>query len=518
MTHKPAANNEFRCACGTLVVMNPQRGGYCPRCQRHIPAPSSDAGAETLALMVPAADSSVSDRSPVESSEEGGDDLIGTQLEHFEIVSRLAKGGMGAVYRAWDTSLQRHVALKVIRTRGDVSPSETDDVPRLLHEARAQARLNHLNVVQVYYVSRRPESPFLAMELVPGETLADRLQRGPLSFATLMDVAIQVTRALQRASEHEIVHGDVKPGNILLTEEGVAKLSDFGLAQSVEAATTQRQAIAGTPNYLAPECCRGEPVTIQSDMYSLGITCFEMTFGRLPYTFDDSDLQSRIRAHCAQPVDFPDPWPDSLPEGWRDVLSQLLSKDSSDRFADYESLLKRLRRLRPIPRRTAGWFVRGVAWGVDLMLVSAAVNLTYGVFEQAAASLPESGDLIRLVGTDISAPVPLIAAYFQGRTRTSPGKRLFQIRIVDLHGFPAHPIPLTYRALAQLMPVWMFVLPWLLKVLGLAPVAVIAFLACAGWLVVDAGLALLSRDGRSLHDRIFGTRVVLDTGDVSEGG
>lgn len=517
MTHKAGASHEFRCACGTLVVMDPQQGGYCPRCQRHIPAPATDAGVETLALVAPSTVSPAEDRSPVESSEVGVDDLVGTHLEHFEIVSRLAKGGMGAVYRAWDTSLQRHIALKVIRAYGETS-SEPEEVSKLLREARAQARLNHPNVVQVYYVSRSPDTPFLAMELVPGDTLADRLQRGPLSFAGLMDIAIQVTRALQRASELQIVHGDVKPGNILLTEDGIAKLSDFGLAQSVESPTAQRHAIAGTPNYLAPECCRGAQATIQSDMYSLGITCFEMTFGRLPYTFADSDLQSRIRAHCAQPVDFPDPWPDSLPEGWLDVLSQLLAKDPADRFTDYKSLLKRLRRLRPIPRRTAGWFVRGVAWGVDLMLVSAAVNLTYAAFDQAAASLPASADLIRLIGTDIAAPVPLVAAYLQGRTRTSPGKRLFQIRVVDLHGLPAHPITLSYRALAQLVPVWMFVVPWLLKTLGIAPLAVIVFLACGGWLLVDTGLALLSRDGRSLHDRIFGTRVVLDTGDVSEGG
>ncbi len=436
-------------------------------------------------------------------------------LGHFRVIERLGSGGMGAVYRALDESLQRYVALKVIEETRSSGSSDGGQVRRLLEEARAQARVRHRNVVHIYYVSREEdgsaETPFLAMELVEGETLADEIRRGPIPFARIIEVALGTAEALRQSARYDIVHGDVKPRNILLDEEGVVRLSDFGLARRLTRKGEDENPIAGTPNYMSPEACRGQPLDARSDQYSLGVMLYQMTFGSLPYTFEDDSAQSRIEAHCTAIPEFPEAWPDSLPEGWRVLLGKLLAKDPEDRYPDYDSLIEALGALQPLELPPAGRLVRGLAWAVDILLAFGLQAFLYAPFTvpSVIAYLSER-PLLRILAASSSAVVPMMAAYFVARWRTSPGKKLFQIRIVSLHGLDPGRARLASRAAAQFLPIWLVVVSHVTLAFGIHSFGVLAIFVGLIVLLADAGLAMIRRDRRSLHDLSFGTQVVLD--------
>ena len=204
----------------------------------------------------------------------------GSQVGRYVVLSRLGAGAMGVVLAAYDPELDRKVALKLLRQRegprGDAARA------RLQREAQALAQLNHRNVVHIYFVGRDPESPYLAMELVGGSTLAERMQ-SPLPYAEVVSIGLQVVQALRQSARFDIIHGDIKPGNILL-DEGVVKLSDFGLSQRISDEGLSPGTVAGTPNYMAPEVCSGQPADVRSDQYSLGVMLFEMVTGSRPFS------------------------------------------------------------------------------------------------------------------------------------------------------------------------------------------------------------------------------------------
>ena len=158
-------------------------------------------------------------------------------------------------------------------------------IQQLLQEARSQARVNHPNVVHIYFVDQARDFPFFAMELIRGSTLKHQLANGPLPFAEVVRIAAQLAAALRHALQFDIVHGDVKPGNILQSKSGTVKLSDFGLARRLSKLQPGKGQLIGTPNYLCPEAADQKPVDFRSDMYSLGVTLFELTFGRQPYFY-----------------------------------------------------------------------------------------------------------------------------------------------------------------------------------------------------------------------------------------
>ncbi|MBL8849674.1 MAG: protein kinase, partial [Planctomycetaceae bacterium] len=425
------------------------------------------------------------------------DPLIGQQLGHFRIMSRLGIGGMGAVYRAMDESLQRYVALKVID-----DPEADDDgrrVARLLQEARAQARVNHANVVHIYYVSRNEQQPFLAMELVHGATLADRLREGPLPFAEIIEIALQTVEALRQASLFDIVHGDIKPGNILLSDGATVKLSDFGLAQRLSQTSKNPDRLAGTPNYLSPEACRGQATDIRSDMYALGVMLFEMTFGRLPYTFVGEHANARIRAHCSGHAEFPERWPAHLPEEWKGLLERLLAKEPCERFWTYDLLLDDLHALRPVARPQAGRLVRTIAWIVDITLVSAIQRFIIGLFAGGAVGAYLSGRPgMALLASLSGFTVPAVVMYLQSLWRMSPGKELLQIRIVDVHGLAPQSGRLALRSLLAMLPIWHFALQAFCDAAGVPVVGKIAGFATLAVVAVDALFGLFRRDCRTL--------------------
>lgn len=497
-----------RCDCGEDVHVDPLCGAVCANCQRfHPPDAVVDLGGETLSVP-----SGFMDQQPKkeQAKEPAVDPMIGRRLGHFQILSRLGRGGMGAVYRATDESLQRFVALKVISDRK--VEDDTRRVARLLQEARAQARVNHPNVVHIYYVGEQGNTPFLAMELIHGPTLSDRMKAGRIPFTDVVRIGIQIVEALRQAAMYDIVHGDIKPSNILLADGDTVKLSDFGLAQRLSDVETLGDRIAGTPNYLSPEACRGENVDVRSDMYSLGVMLFEMTFGRLPYTFEEPGPLGRINAHCAAPPEFPDPWPDDLPVGWFDVLARLLAKNPRQRYWNHDVLLEDLRALEPVELPKAGRIVRGLAWTLDLLVGVALQRFLLGLTQDdTVGRVLAIHPSLPTLATGSAFVVPLLIATLQSRWKTTPGKELFQIRIVDRHGLTPTRAALGARTILPFLILWQTALQATAQSAGLPAlgryVGVLTLLAVG----LDAATMLLRKDRRAIHDLLTGTQVVLDT-------
>ncbi|MFQ5923963.1 MAG: protein kinase, partial [Anaerolineales bacterium] len=201
--------------------------------------------------------------------------------ERYEFQEEIGRGGMGEVYRALDTWLEREVAAKVLSSDA-LGP---DGRERLLAEAQAAARLNHPNVVSVYDVGEIDGQPFIVMELVEGETLH---KYQPENQGERLAIVLEICAALEHAHLQGIVHRDLKPENVMVAPDGMARLMDFGLASwTVEAPDAPEGGTAGTVYYLAPEVLRGEPASVQSDLYALGVMLYELLTGELPFSGED---------------------------------------------------------------------------------------------------------------------------------------------------------------------------------------------------------------------------------------
>jgi len=217
-------------------------------------------------------------------------DLIGKSIERYHILEQLGEGGMAVVYKAYDTRLEREVAVKVIRR--DAFPAQHNEriFKRFEREARALARLSHPNIVKVLDYGTHDGSPFLVLEYLPGGTLKHRLGK-PIPWQEAAALLIPVARALHYAHENKIVHRDVKPSNILINQSGEPMLTDFGIAKLLESdegqtLTTGTGVGVGTPEYMSPEQGLGQEVDARADIYSLGIIFYEMVTGRKPFRAD----------------------------------------------------------------------------------------------------------------------------------------------------------------------------------------------------------------------------------------
>jgi tRNA A-37 threonylcarbamoyl transferase component Bud32 len=208
---------------------------------------------------------------------------VGTLLNgRYRLDAQIGAGGMSTVYRAFDTVLERQVAIKLMHRE---IASDSDQLERFRREARAVAQLNHPHVVGVIDAGEDNGTPYIVFEYVEGETLKDRIRRyGRLPVGEAVAYAIEIARALGAAHEHQIVHRDVKPQNVLIDEEGTAKVTDFGIARSLtEEGLTADGRVLGTTDYVSPEQALGQDVGPQSDLYSLGIVLFEMLTGDVPF-------------------------------------------------------------------------------------------------------------------------------------------------------------------------------------------------------------------------------------------
>ena len=271
---------------------------------------------------------------------------VGTRLATYEIVSLLGVGGMGEVYRAVDTRLARTVAIKVLPT----AARSPEGVQRFRQEARLASALQHPNVVTIYSAEEADGHEFIVMEFVEGESLYDRIRRERIEGSFLLEMGTQVADALAAAHALGLVHRDIKPGNILITAQGAAKVTDFGLAKRVIADgvtavnLTQVGAIVGTPAYMSPEQTRGAPLDGRSDIFSLGVTLYEAAAGRQPFEGDTSFAVFRaIATSKEEPVSRMRP---DLPPQLDLVLGRAMAKDPGERWATGRDFADALRSLR----------------------------------------------------------------------------------------------------------------------------------------------------------------------------
>ena len=268
--------------------------------------------------------------------------MIGKTVSHYRILEKLGEGGMGVVYKAHDTKLDRVVALKFLPHYLTSDPKEKE---RFYHEARAASGLLHANVAVVFEINDYDDQVFIAMEYVEGKTLKQIVEEEALAIKKILDIAIQMCDGLVVAHERGIVHRDIKSENIMVTAKGQPKITDFGLAK-VKGATklTKTGSTLGTAAYMSPEQARGEEVDHRSDIFSFGVVLYEMLTGRLPFGGEHlaALLYSIINVEPQPIARFNEK---VTPEIER-IAAKALEKDRDDRYQHVDEMLSDLRRER----------------------------------------------------------------------------------------------------------------------------------------------------------------------------
>lgn len=256
--------------------------------------------------------------------------------ENYELLGTLGKGGMGYVYKALDKKLKREVAFKILD-----STSDGEAIKRFYLEAQAMKELDHQNIVHVFDFGQQDKQLFIAMTYVQGISLAEILQnKSKLSFEAIEVIIKQIARGLLYAHSKGIVHRDVKPSNIMLTRDNRVYIMDFGISyiQEMEKERLTRTGMTmGTPEYMSPEQCHGDEVTLQSDIYSMGVILYEMTCGRLP--FEGSRPVEIALKHVQEPPPSPDMFREDIPDGLSELILKCLKKKLNERFHDMQEFL-----------------------------------------------------------------------------------------------------------------------------------------------------------------------------------
>ncbi len=270
--------------------------------------------------------------------------LIGQSLGRYQVLEQLGEGGMATVYKAFDTTLERFVAIKVIRTDQFAPAMLAEIMKRFEREAKALAHLSHPNIVHVHDYGEFEGAPYLVMEYLPSGTLKE--SDVPMPWQQALHILLPIAHALAYAHEHNIIHRDLKPANILLTEKGLPMLSDFGIAKILETnkpdTLTGAGMTIGTPEYMAPEQWNGES-SPQSDIYSLGIVLYELVTGRKPYEADTP--MAVMLKQVNDPLPSPRQFVPVLPEGLEAVLLKALERQLENRYrtmSDFAAALEQL--------------------------------------------------------------------------------------------------------------------------------------------------------------------------------
>lgn len=494
----------YRCVCGHDVKLVKASGGICQHCQREIsPEVAQNAVAATVSI------SNLTESTAFQLHiDQEEDPYIGSRFGHFELEECLGRGGMGWVYRALDTSLQRYVAVKVLRPVENPSGDDSR-ISSMLQEAVSQARMNHPNVVTVYYVGRQDGEPFLAMEMVTGGTLRDRQHTGELTYENVIHIGIEVAQALAHAERFGVIHADIKPSNLLVGEDNVVKLSDFGLSRPVSG-TQEATRLSGTPAYLAPEVLHGVPLSQKSDMYALGVTLFELLFGRYPFELSGNTLKEQLRSHGNAEIDFPKPWPRHVPREFAAVIERLLAKNPEDRYPSYQELIGALSSILPVSSTTAGFALRAMAYSIDQSLL-VATFIPFALIISLILNVPTFSAYVWAIPfvAVIWLMIPTAYVFLIRQGIRSAGRFLFQLRVVDDNGLPLRK---SQRGVRELLRS---------SITFTAPIATFAgnvaewfdsLVTLLGTLFVVANLTILvySRFRFAIHDYLCHSRVVLD--------
>jgi serine/threonine protein kinase/Tol biopolymer transport system component len=323
---------------------------------------------------------------------------IGTQLGFLEITALLGKGGMGEVYRARDAKLKRDVAIKILPDEFSRDPSR---VSRFQREAEVLASLNHPNIAAIYDLQEAGGTRFLVLELVEGETLAERIQRGPIRVEEALEIGKHICEALEAAHEKGVVHRDLKPANVKITADGRVKVLDFGLAKAMETApasttlsnsptltlgATQNGVILGTAAYMSPEQAKGLEVDPRSDMFSFGSVLFEMLTGRLAFQGDTvADILASVLAREPDLHSLPP----NLNPRIKELLQRCFQKNPKRRWQAAGDLRAEVETVAAVPRaasveagRVLPIWKRALSWGISALAVLAFSVVAYRHFEE----------------------------------------------------------------------------------------------------------------------------------------
>jgi len=269
--------------------------------------------------------------------------MVGKTISHYKVLEKIGQGGMGEVYRAEDTSLKREVAIKVLPEQFTKDPQR---LARFEREAQLLAQLNHPNIAAIYGFEHSDEIHFLVLELVPGETLAERVAKGPLSVEEALEVCRQIAEGVETAHEKGVIHRDLKPANVKVTPEGKVKILDFGLAKAFEAEPpvtdisqsptlteemTRAGVILGTAAYMSPEQAKGQPVDKRADIFAFGCVLYELLTGKR--TFSGKTITETLGAIIHKEPDWK-ALPSTTPWRIQELLRRCLTKDAHDRLRD----------------------------------------------------------------------------------------------------------------------------------------------------------------------------------------
>ena len=446
--------------------------------------------------------------------------LEGRQLRHFRIDRRIAEGGMGEVYRGFDTSLQRPVAIKVIR------PELARD-PRFLQifqrEAQAQANVVHSHVLQAYFVGEEDGIWFLAMQIVEGGTLEDVLVRGDvLSWKDAARHMTAVVAGMAEAARLGIVHRDIKPANILLDRAGDAHLADFGLATSTgilptadgpstgpnsrKPGSTHAGAVMGTLEYMPPEQLDGKPLDERADIYAIGASFYQMLTGRLPYVV--TDIPSTKAAHKGPPPAPLGKLRPEVPRGFARLIDRCLSRDPGARPSSHVELLGLIAKVGPRPEVRPSAIARVLSLILDLTPFAAVFTATY----RPDTALFDMAPVLKVPGLAFGVLLIWLVCGLS-RLSATPGQWLMRLW---LRGEGGVDVPL-WRALARSLVQLGWLLPGALFVwftFSSNALATPLGLVATAWAAVSllGSLWALGPSGRALHDRLTGTRVLIATG------
>jgi serine/threonine protein kinase len=264
--------------------------------------------------------------------------MMPMRLNQFELRSKIGSGGMGTVYRAWDLTLERLVAVKLMKKDLVDDPAALESFCR---EARACASLNHSNIIHIYTFEEVQGERFLVMELADRGSLDSRIEGSHgLPELDVLDIGIKIASALDLALKHNLLHRDIKPGNILFDADNEPKLVDFGLARSAEANTQADDGTWGTPYYVAPEKIRRDPETFLSDMYSLGGTLYHALTGHTP--FEAPTIEELVIAHVQTQLTPPNQVIPEITQPTSDAFVKVMAKDPAERFLSYDEFIMAL--------------------------------------------------------------------------------------------------------------------------------------------------------------------------------
>jgi Tol biopolymer transport system component len=312
--------------------------------------------------------------------------LIGRTILHYRVAEKIGKGGMGEVYRAEDTVLGRQVAIKVLP---DIFAADPERLARFEREARLLASLNHPNIASIHGLEQADGKRLLVLELVGGQTLAERMKKGRMPLDETLDICRQLTGGLEAAHENGIVHRDLKPENIMIRPDGLAKVLDFGLARVTEpetetaetscAATTQSGIIMGTASYMSPEQVQGVKLDERSDIFSFGAVFYEMLTGRRAFQ-RDSMAQTLAAIVDEEPKPVSEFTPD-VPSELDRILQRCLCKDREHRFQHMADIKVELEKVKEElkPRDVGTVAARGRLWWAGVLAGGLILILSLGV-------------------------------------------------------------------------------------------------------------------------------------------